>query len=175
MNTTEKLKKIKRLLLGEEEMPKQELETAKLIDGVVVEIEGDRINVVTEEGERIPAPAGQHTLEDGRVIVVEEDGVIAEILLKDEEKEVEMSKESFVTKADFDAFKNELLTTLSSVELKEEPKEEIKVELEKVELKEEPKKLTHSPEKEAQKGDLLKFARSAKPNTKSLIYKKLFN
>lgn len=171
MNTTEKLKKIKRLLLGEEEMPKQELETAKLIDGVVVEIEGDRINVVTEEGERIPAPAGQHTLEDGRVIVVEEDGVIAEILLKDEDKEVEMSKESFVTKADFDAFKKELFTTLSAVYLKEE----IKVELEKVELKEEPKKLTHSPEKEAQKGDLLKFARSAKPNTKSLIYKKLFN
>ena len=49
--------------------------TAKLADGTVVKWEGDlsestAIFVETEEGD-VPAPDGEHTLEDGRVIVTE--------------------------------------------------------------------------------------------------------
>jgi hypothetical protein len=65
---------------------------AKLIDGTMVETDGDlevgvELYVKTEEG-RQPAPTGEHETEDGMVVVVE-DGKIVEI----KEKEVEEVKE----------------------------------------------------------------------------------
>ena len=176
MNAKEKLLKLKKVLLGEE------LERLPLQGGeIIVEIEGDRINVVGEDDQLIPAPEGQHTLEDGRVVIVEEEGIIAEIRQPEEEveaeekpkeeEEVEMEQEEkqpeYVSKADFDALASKIETLLAK---QEEP---AKVELEAVELEEEPVKVTHSPEKN-NKPELIKFAKSAKPNTKSLIYQKLF-
>jgi hypothetical protein len=182
MNAKETLTKLKKVLLGEDEPVKQELERLPLQGGeVIVEIEGDRINVVGEDDQLIPAPEGQHVLEDGRTIVVREEGVIAEILepeaeveakYEDKEKEVEMATEEptveYVTKADFDALSTKIETLLSK---QEEPKEE--VQLEAVELEKAPEKVTHSPEKKNEK-ELIKFAKSQQPNTKSLIYQKLF-
>ena len=178
MNAKEKLLKLKKVLLGDDE--KQELERLPLQGGeIIVEIEGDRINVVGEDDQLIPAPEGQHTLEDGRVVIVEEEGIIAEIRQPEEEveaeekpkEEVEMEQEQepeYVSKADFDALASKIETLLSK---QEEP---AKVELEAVELEEAPQKVTHSPEKN-NKPELIKFAKSAKPNTTSLIYQKLFN
>jgi hypothetical protein len=182
MNAKETLTKLKKVLLGEDEPAKQELERLPLQGGeVIVEIEGDRINVVGEDDQLIPAPEGQHVLEDGRTIVVREEGVIAEILepeaeveakYEDKEKEVEMATEEpkveYVTKADFDALFSKIEKLLSK---QEEPKKE--VELEAVKLEKAPEKVTHSPEKKNEK-ELIKFAKSQQPNTKSLIYQKLF-
>lgn len=184
MNAKETLTKLKNVLLGEDEKPKQELERLPLEGGeIIVEIEGDRINVVGEDDQLIPAPEGTHVLEDGRLVIVEEEGIIAEIRqpeqeeVEQEKEEVEMQteepKEEYVKKSDFDALASKLETLLSK---QEEPKKEepTKVELEAVELEKAPEKVTHSPEK-SNKTELLKFAKSAKPNTKSLIYQKLFN
>ena len=181
MNAKEKLLKLKKVLLGEEEKPKEELERLPLQGGeIIVEIEGDRINVVGEDDQLIPAPEGQHTLEDGRVVIVEEEGIIAKIKQPEEEveaeekpkEEVEMEQEQkqpeYVSKSDFDALASKIETLLAK---QEEP---AKVELEAVELEEAPQKVKHSPEKN-NKPELIKFAKSAKPNTKSLIYQKLFN
>jgi len=61
------------------------LESAKLIDGVtVVEYEklepGFAVYVVDAEGNKVPAPAGYHTLEDGITqIEVDEAGLIKEV------------------------------------------------------------------------------------------------
>jgi len=90
MNTNQILNKV-RVLLGME----VKLEQMKLGDGVtVLEAEmfeaGNEVFVVTEDEQKIPVPVGEYELEDGRILVVVEEGIIAEIKEKEvEEEEVE--------------------------------------------------------------------------------------
>lgn len=65
-------------------------ETIKLIDGITtVEVEklepGFEAYIVAEDGSKTLAPAGEHTLEDGRYIEVDANGVIMEVSTPDEE------------------------------------------------------------------------------------------
>ena len=66
---------------------------AKLMDGTVVKYDtpelviGSMITVVTPDGE-FPAPVGEHTLENGTVITVDETGKVIEIESKEETPEV---------------------------------------------------------------------------------------
>ena len=74
------------------------LETMKLSDGVtVLEAEmfeaGNEVFVVTEDEQKIALPIGEYELEDGRILVVVEEGIIAEIKEKEEEKEEEEVEE----------------------------------------------------------------------------------
>ena len=79
--------------------------TMTLENGAVLEAEafeaGNELFIVSGE-DRIPAPVGEHKLEDGRIIVVLEEGMIAEI--KDAEApvevEVEMQSEEAVAVAE---------------------------------------------------------------------------
>lgn len=86
MNTKEILEKLKLTfseLVSGAEMPAETPEMvapikAKLKDGTEVEVTELGVGgVVTIAGQ--PAPAGEHTLEDGTVIVVGENGVITEM------------------------------------------------------------------------------------------------
>lgn len=67
------------------------LEEAKLVDGAtVIEYEklepGFPVFVIAEDGTtKMPAPAGEHTLEDGTVIELDEQGLIMEVSAKEEE------------------------------------------------------------------------------------------
>ena len=68
------------------------LETMKLSDGVtVLEAEmfeaGNEVFVVTEDEQKIALPIGEYELEDGRILVVVEEGIISEIKEKEEEEE----------------------------------------------------------------------------------------
>jgi hypothetical protein len=79
MNKTTKILNEVKTLLGME----VKLAQMKLQDGVtVIEAEsfeaGYSVGIVTEEG-IVPAPVGEHVLEDGRVLVIEQEGVIKEI------------------------------------------------------------------------------------------------
>jgi hypothetical protein len=71
------------------------LEQMKLADGVtVLEADmfegGNEIFIVTEDEQKIPVPVGEYELEDGRILVVVEEGIIAEVKEKEvEEEEVE--------------------------------------------------------------------------------------
>ena len=71
------------------------LETMKLSDGVtVLEAEmfeaGNEVFVVTEDEQKIALPIGEYELEDGRMLIVVEEGIISEIKEKEaEEEEVE--------------------------------------------------------------------------------------
>jgi hypothetical protein len=68
-------------LLG---MDKVELASMKLIDGVTV-LEADafepgkEVFIVTQDGQRIALPVGEYELEDGRYLVITQEGIIAEI------------------------------------------------------------------------------------------------
>jgi transcriptional regulator of heat shock response len=67
-------------------------ETIKLVDGITtIEVEklepGFEAYIVAEDGSKTLAPAGEHTLEDGRYIEVDENGVIMEVSTPEEEVE----------------------------------------------------------------------------------------
>jgi hypothetical protein len=103
MNTNQILNKV-RELLGME----VKLETMKLDDNItIIEAEsfesGMEVVVVTEDEQKIPLPVGSYNLEDGRVLVVAEEGIIAEVKEKEEEApeveiEVEVPAEEEATK-----------------------------------------------------------------------------
>jgi hypothetical protein len=67
------------------------LEQAKLKDGTIVEVEklevGFPVSIVAADGTMTPAPVGEHELEDGTKIVVDENGVIMEIMSAEGEEE----------------------------------------------------------------------------------------
>ena len=85
MKTTEMLKRIQTLL-----NTRVELEDRKLDNGTVISAdefaEGQPVFIVTED-ERIPMPIGEYMMEDGSMLVVEEEGVIAEVKAQEEEVE----------------------------------------------------------------------------------------
>ena len=92
MKPTEMLKRIQTLL-----NTRVELEDRKLDNGTVIFAdefaEGQPVFIVTED-ERIPMPVGDYMMEDGSMLVVEEEGVIASInaaeeVVEDEVEEVE--------------------------------------------------------------------------------------
>jgi hypothetical protein len=68
------------------------LEQMMLADGVTV-LEADafepemEIVIVTEDDQKIPVPVGEYEMEDGRILVVETEGIISE--MKEMETEVE--------------------------------------------------------------------------------------
>jgi len=69
------------------------LEQRKLEDGVtIVEADsfepGEEIMIVTEDEQMIPLPVGDYKMEDGQILVVSEEGIIAEIKEAEEEEEV---------------------------------------------------------------------------------------
>jgi len=60
------------------------LETMKLMDGITIfeadAFETDKeVFIVTEDEQKIPVPIGEYELEDGRILVVEVEGIILEI------------------------------------------------------------------------------------------------
>jgi hypothetical protein len=85
------IEKIKDVLNLNEEV---KLEQAKLDNGTVIEADsfesGVEVFIVTED-EKVALPIGGYTLEDGKLLVVAEEGVIAEI--KDAEAEEETEEE----------------------------------------------------------------------------------
>ena len=79
------------------------LEQMKLVDGnTVIEADsfepGASVMIVVPEGEPVPLEAGKYELEDGRLLVVEEKGIIASIEeMPAESEEEEMPVEADVT------------------------------------------------------------------------------
>lgn len=93
MNQNKVLNKV-RVLLGLE----VELESMKLEDGVtVLDAEvfeaGESVFVMTEDDQKIPLPVGEYKLEDGQMLVVSEEGLIAEMKQDGEEEKEEEEAE----------------------------------------------------------------------------------
>jgi len=74
------------------------LETMKLMDGITIfeadAFETDKeVFVITEDEQKIPVPIGEYELEDGRILVVEVEGVILEVKEATTEEEVVEEKD----------------------------------------------------------------------------------
>ncbi len=166
------------------------LEQMKLADGVtVLEADvfegGNEIFVVTEDEQKIPVPVGEYEMEDGRMLIVVEEGVISEIKEKVEEEEEEapeaevevetekkeeMETEKTAPKKTIESVVKE--TFFSEIEKLKEENETLKAELSKlkevkeeteVELSEEVKPISFNPENE-NKIENIKLA-SKRPRT----------
>lgn len=89
MNTNDMISKIKEVLNLSEEV---KLEQQALENGTVLEAEafesGNEVFIVTED-EKVAVPVGEYQLEDGRILVVAEEGLIAEIKTEEAEEETE--------------------------------------------------------------------------------------
>ena len=197
MKSQETLSKIMELLNLQDEI---KLESMKLDNGTVIEAEAFEANqevfIVTED-ERIALPVGEYTLEDGRILVVAEEGVIAEMRDGGEEapaeepaqeEEVEQAEEepkeeemSYATKEELSAAVEEMKAMIEEIKAMMSPKEEEMAEEVKEEVKEEEvemsadepaaKPIKHSPD--TKPVDMHQFSKGAKGDTLSRIFNKL--
>tara|TARA_Y100001951_G_C11275685_1_gene261760 strand:+ start:753 stop:1346 length:594 start_codon:yes stop_codon:yes gene_type:complete len=102
MKATEVLKQVKSILGVE--LSDIQLAELKLENGTVLEAEvfesGKEVFIKTED-ENVALPVGEYELEDSRLLVVEEEGVIKEIKAQDEEKEEDKEEMRYVTREEF--------------------------------------------------------------------------
>lgn len=199
MKSQETLSKIMELLNLQDEV---KLESMKLENGTTIEAEAFEANqevfIITEEEEKIALPVGEYTLEDGRMLVVAEEGIIAEVKEAGEEapaeeeapatEEVEQAEEekeemAYATKEELSAAVAEMKEMIEEIkammspkeeemaaeEVKEEVVEEVKEELSADEPAAKP--IKHSPETKT--ADLQKFSKGARKDTLSRIFDKL--
>ena len=135
------------------------LEQMKLNDGVTV-IEADsfeannEVFIITEDEQRIPMPVGEYVVENGILLIVTQEGVIAEIKEQEAPKEEEAPEapEEEMKKDDKMIEKSQVKKTVESMvketffsemeSLKEE-NERLKTELAQMQ---EPKPIVHNPE-----------------------------
>ena len=99
MKNSTLLEKIKSLLTSE-----VKLEQMLMGDGVTkIEAEtfepGSEVFVVTEDEQKIAVPVGEYELEDGRILVIVEEGIISEVKEKVEEVEEEVAPTEEPTEA----------------------------------------------------------------------------
>lgn len=121
MNSKQVLKEI-RTLLGFSDEPKVEMATATLVDGTIIEWEGDlmvgtAIMVQTADG-LIPAPDATHEVEGG-MLVTTVGGLVTEIVEPEEEIEVEVEASEFATVESFNSLMdkfNEMVSRLEAIE-----------------------------------------------------------
>ena len=190
------LNKVKELV-GVEASEEVKLAQATLENGTVIESEefaaGSEVFIVTED-EKVALPIGEYTLEDGEMLKIEEEGVIASIGAAEEVKEAEASEEveaaeeekeemKYATKEDLAEVKAMIDEIKAMLDTKEEEKEEMSEEVAKVaeekvmeELSvEEPiAKVTHNPEAET-KNNLNLFAQKRTLTTADIVLQRISN
>ena len=191
MKSQETLSKIMELLNLQDEV---KLESMKLENGTTIEAEAFEANqevfIVTEEDERIALPVGEYTMEDGMILVVAEEGIIAEVReaaaeeeAPEETEEVEQAEEEPKEMALTEERVREIVAEmLNEMMPKEEEMAEEEVKEEEVEMADESplemsadepaaKPIKHSPETKT--ADMHKFSKGARKDTLSRIFDKL--
>ena len=194
MNEKSILNKV-RTLLGLE----VKLETMLLSDGVsTLEADvfeaGQPVFILTEDEQRIPLPVGEYELEDMRILVVIEEGVISEVREAAEveeevveetpavEEEVEATTETATPKKTIESIVKE--SFFSEIEALKKENEELKAqialstvaaeEVAPVELSEEPKPISFNPEN-SQATDVFKFAAKRNVTTMDTVLSRISN
>jgi hypothetical protein len=195
MNEKSILNKV-RTLLGLE----VKLETMMLSDGVsMLEADafeaGQPVFILTEDEQRIPLPIGEYELEDMRILVVIEEGVIAdvreaaepevevEVEAPEVEEEVEATTETAPqAKKTIESIVKE--SFFSEIEALKKENEELKAqialstvaaeEVAPVELSEEPKPISFNPENSTAT-DIFKFATKRNATTMDSVLNRISN
>jgi len=191
MNTNETLNKVRTLLGIEVKLEQMKLDNGAILEAEVFEA-GAEIFVVADE-ERVAVPVGEYEA-DGKIIVIEEEGIIAEIkeaqaeeeapAEEEEAKSEEVEEEELATEvaspkkvvksiteemffSEIEKLRNEINELkLAKVEVEE-------VEEVSVELSEEVEGISHNPENGTAKKELNLYSQKGKNNTMSRIFNKL--
>ena len=169
-------------------------EQMKLDNGTIIEVEsleaGASVAIVNED-ERIPLPKGEYSLEDGRILVVSEDGVLSEVKemeakeeeekeMKEVEEEAPMMSEEPVKEAKKVVESTVKETYFEEIEKLKAENEELKAKItelskveevkEEVELSEEPKPIKSNPENKVEK-EAVRFGKQGKSKISSILEK----
>lgn len=198
MSAKETLSKIAGLLNVDlaEQVQEVSLESMKLDNGTVIEAEsfeaGSSVFIATED-EKVALPVGEYNLEDGRMMIIVDEGVIGEIREagnESEEEEVEAAEEevkeeemAYATKEELGAAMDELKGMIEEVKQMMNPKEEemsaeeqvSEEATEQVEMSaQEPaaKPIKANPEAQVQK-DMMKFANNGRKSTLDRVLGKI--
>jgi len=199
MKSTEILNKIKTFLTEdkveetkEETIEETQLETkvelaqAKLENGTVVESEsfkeGDEIFIVTDD-DKVAMPVGEYVMEDGKLLVVKEEGIIADYREVSDEvpaEEKEMAEDDEAAVDDWAGMEKRIKNLEDAIaDIKErlgEKEDYKKLEEEvKQQLSETPaaEPITHSPE--VKKKYNLKYAQNRQQNSLDRVLNKMYN
>jgi hypothetical protein len=188
MKPSEMLNQIKNVL-GIELSAEVKVELAQMTleNGTVIEAEEFapefEVFIVTEE-ERIALPVGEYLLEEGRILVVEEVGIIKEIKSEESEgdeaeveveaaEEVKEEEMGYVKKEEFAAAIDEIKAMIDEVKAGMKEKEEMAQVL-KEELSATPAAapLKHNPEAEAKK-QMFNYSSKRASSTKDNVLSKI--
>jgi regulator of replication initiation timing len=196
MEYKNKLNKIKAVLSMEVKLAQMMLE-----DGITV-IEAEEfapdfsVGIVTEDG-IVPMPVGEYTLEDGMILVVAVEGIIAEIKPMEEEVEVEVevapeevvapelaeeapkakrivesvSKETFF--AEIEKLRQEFSSIKEENEALKAENESLKVEMSSIEEGAQP--LAHNPEAGVAPKQSFKISKNRTASIQDSVYNKIFS
>ncbi|MDB4158036.1 hypothetical protein N9609_00945 [bacterium] len=137
MKSNKVIEQIKNVLNLNEEV---KLEQMKLDNGTVIEADsfesGVEVFIVTED-EKVALPIGEYSLEDGKLLVVTEEGIISEIKEEEAEEEVEETEEeeveveaaeeevTYATKEELEEVKSLVEEIKAMLEPKEDLSEEV--------------------------------------------------
>ena len=199
MKANEILNKIKNIVGEKVELSEEKIEMAEITleNGTVLVAEsfeaGKSVFIKTED-EQIALPIGEYELEEGKILVVSEEGLIDSIKEAAEEEvvEEELSEESeevketeleeeekeemnYVTKEEFTSAVEEIKAMIDEkLGNKEEMKEEV------IEEKEElsavaPEPVKHNPEAEVDNKVNFHIASNRTQTTKDRVFDKIFN
>jgi len=199
MKSNNVIEKIKDVLNLNEEV---KLEQQALDNGTVLEadsFEADNEVFIVTEDERVAVPVGEYQLEDGRILVVAEEGIISEVKEAGEEEveEVEAEEEekeemAYATKEELAEVKEMIEEIKAMLEPKEDLSSEdlgnlITEELSKHELSEVPQEVQEelnepaaepimaNPEADSTNKPSFKFAQNRKPSTLDRVLNKIIN
>ena len=177
------LNEIKTLLNIEVKLEEQKLENGTVVSAEAFEKDNE-IFIVTDD-EKIAMPVGEYLLEDGRLVVVEAEGLIAdvrevsdEVPAKEEVEETEDLEEevkeemSYATKEEL----AEVKTMVEEIKAMLEPKEEMSEEVKEEEVKEElsaVKPIKHNPEASTPQKKQVQFAKGQFNTTLDRVLSKL--
>jgi|TARA_Y100000310_G_scaffold312547_1_gene359949 predicted AlkP superfamily phosphohydrolase/phosphomutase len=203
MKANEILNKIKNIVGEKVELSEEKIEMAEITleNGTVLVAEkfeaGESIFIKTED-EQIALPIGEYKLEEGKVLVVSEEGLIDSIKEAAEEAvEEELSEESneeveteleeeekeeleYVTKEEFKSAVEEIKGMIEKMgykdkeEMKEEVIEEVKEEKEELSAVA-PEPVKHNPEAEVDNKVNFHIASNRTQTTKDRVFDKIFN
>jgi len=179
MKANQMLNEIKTLLNIEVKLEEQKLENGTVVSAEAFEKDNE-IFIVTDD-EKVAMPVGEYILEDGRLLVVEAEGVIADVReVSDEvpakEEEVEETEDleeevkeemSYATKEELAEVKTMVEEIKAMLEPKEEMSEEVKEELSAV------KPIKHNPEASTPQKTQVQFAKGQFNTTLDRVLSKL--
>lgn len=196
MKSTEVLDRVKAALGIEVALEQRKLENGTILEADKFEAE-EPVFIVTDD-EKVALPVGEYQMEDGTILAVADEGIISDIIekvaeevdeAKEESTEVEAAEEEkeemgYVTKEELGAAVDEIKAMIEEMRSEVEAgygkkKEDMSEETsEQDELKEELSKaavkpLRHSPEKNVERVEQVRFARNRAKTTFDIVLEKL--